>query len=1221
MQIDVRCPRCESIYRVDQGLLGKKMRCPNAICRAIFQVRDPSAPVPKEPVTTPTPPSPSPDSPPNKPKERAGQGVPILPAEAVAPPTTASPPSVPAPPDDLSSGPSPTTTSPAGKTGGALWLPSPPPVRRAPVDIPGPSAGPLLEFPEELTEEDALDAEPDLPAPAVRSIRFGDPETTSAPMPPVRRGDLAESGTAELEGFPPSPGVDSDQPAEESPPQAARRRSLGALLLMLSTLGVLGAGGWYFVRGKQAASEADLFDRAVEHYRQAEFSQTVDRLQELNRAFPDSPKRPQYLFLAELADVRRATEEGRHEPAALMEAYDRLGSFVDRHHNDPLMKERHEDLWHTLRHLSEDLVDLAEKNQEPDLLARAAEAWNAAAKFQAPRDVDEILVAEKLRKEMIRIRKALAEVQGFREAFAALGALRTRPGADAVRQAKILLERIAPEKKAEGRALLEELQELHRRSIRFLPTPQGAEKRPPLEEDAAFLYPAPAFDPPSPAVRSTAGKITLALARGLLYALDAETGQVRWVRRLGADTVALPVSVAAGPLHPDMFLAVASDDPAVLALAAATGKVLWRHPLNGPALAPPLLAEGHVLIATLSGRIDDLDLATGRLSGFYHTGQNLRLGGVFRKETGQAFFPAEEQCVIVLDTRGRRCTQVLYTNHGPRDIPCLPILLEDPDASVSSDSPAAKGSAPENKGWLLLLRTPGEETQFEFHALPLGDPPSTAHTMPPFPARLSSSPWFDGGRLHLVGDDGTVRFLGVRQKGNRDPLLFPLAEKKGSGNDLNQGRSQVVHADLDDVWTWAEGALQRWDCSPQSAGTVPRWPVPPAVGRPLHRSTAVRGTNSPRLVLATQDPERPICRALMVDGNDARVLWRRQLGLIAQAPLRSLGSAVFVADGEGLFRLEPDGKDPTLLAGLPARHEFALESAAGRIDYLHWKKGKPKVEWISFEKGKVVPARQADLSSPPLGPCATLQDGLILALEDGFLVRLSGRDGTPTLGPPWRSRTASPNAAGILAPLGDKDFLVGDGGRGLIRWRWPEGGTWHKEAEVESSRPLVGNIVPVPLDKETGILVAEEGGGLLLLDAERLEVRKRWPLSGRLTAGPFRRGNQVGVVLDRERLVWIDPRSDGIAWEYSGLADLVGPPVLVEGALVVADCSGRMTLLDPAEGRPIGPGYQFRAAVVPTASPLLVGSDRLLLPLSDGSLALVSLATLRNHQTKKGGRT
>src|SRR4051794_24012260 len=38
MHLTVVCPACHSQYQVDANLRGKRMRCPNSICRTVFEV-------------------------------------------------------------------------------------------------------------------------------------------------------------------------------------------------------------------------------------------------------------------------------------------------------------------------------------------------------------------------------------------------------------------------------------------------------------------------------------------------------------------------------------------------------------------------------------------------------------------------------------------------------------------------------------------------------------------------------------------------------------------------------------------------------------------------------------------------------------------------------------------------------------------------------------------------------------------------------------------------------------------------------------------------------------------------------------------------------------------------------------------------------------------------------------------------------------------------------
>src|SRR5690349_11706425 len=65
MPLSVTCPRCESKYQLDPAMRGKRMRCPNTICRAVFEVRDDNDP----PVVVEPPPVE--ETPPAKPLEAA----------------------------------------------------------------------------------------------------------------------------------------------------------------------------------------------------------------------------------------------------------------------------------------------------------------------------------------------------------------------------------------------------------------------------------------------------------------------------------------------------------------------------------------------------------------------------------------------------------------------------------------------------------------------------------------------------------------------------------------------------------------------------------------------------------------------------------------------------------------------------------------------------------------------------------------------------------------------------------------------------------------------------------------------------------------------------------------------------------------------------------------------------------------------------------------------
>src|SRR5947208_1096333 len=84
MHIVVHCPSCGSPYQLDPGLRGKRIRCPNAICRAVFEVREDNERSERVPEVIP-PPAPPPPKPSQPASPSVVDSLPILEAEVVVP--------------------------------------------------------------------------------------------------------------------------------------------------------------------------------------------------------------------------------------------------------------------------------------------------------------------------------------------------------------------------------------------------------------------------------------------------------------------------------------------------------------------------------------------------------------------------------------------------------------------------------------------------------------------------------------------------------------------------------------------------------------------------------------------------------------------------------------------------------------------------------------------------------------------------------------------------------------------------------------------------------------------------------------------------------------------------------------------------------------------------------------------------------------------------------
>src|SRR5207244_5141817 len=120
------------------------------------------------------------------------------------------------------------------------------------------------------------------------------------------------------------------------------------------------------------------------------------------------------------------------------------------------------------------------------------------------------------------------------------------------------------------------------------------------------------------------------------------------------------------------------------------------------------------------------------------------------------------------------------------------------------------------------------------------------------------------------------------------------------------------------------------------------------------------------------------------------------------------------------------------------------------------------------------------------------------------------------------------------------------------------------------------------------------GGAVTLLRGERPTPVRTWKLSTSAPTGLWAVGDRLAVVVDRHKLVWLDPEADAPLWTADIQGDgIESPPRLIEGALVVADLSGRFVALDPATGHELGAGYWHPAVVAPAAAVTAFGSGRL----------------------------
>jgi outer membrane protein assembly factor BamB len=762
----------------------------------------------------------------------------------------------------------------------------------------------------------------------------------------------------------------------------------------------------------------------------------------------------------------------------------------------------------------------------------------------------------------------------------------------------------------------------HIAGVAYTPVTAGPEQKPVLTDREPSIVPMPLLHKaagPAPRVQGT----LFALVRGVLHALDPVTGELRWACRVGVDTTLLPVRLPAGPAAPAVAILTSSDHNTIWAVEETSGTTIWEQRMDGPCLAQPVLVAGadgfagnRLLVPGYSGRVEERRISDGLLLGFYELGQPLTVGGVHQAGTGFVYFPGENYCVYVLDVTKRSCAAVLYSGHPRGALRSAPVVITEP------------GAGPEGRGILVLSQEAENDDAVKLRAFAL---PITNPDQAPAAPELKAPGWSwfppyqDGERLALATDAGIFALYGVGQKGNRDPLFFPMLKDEVTLDSTRRtrfGRAQIVHADAENFWVLAHGRLQRLQLTfTRQAGpkVIDRSPDPLQLGSPLHEAQVLRGESGETfLFLVTRVGGGQTCLASMVAADSGRLVWQRQLGIGGHGPPLTIGNDILIDDRNGVFRFDagkftnrPWQAAEEALASFPqkAGKRFAFAAENDKAAYvLHFAGTSLKV--LHYQPGEQkATVKDYTLPRPLAGtPCLGV-DCLVLPLDNGVLERLPLGEGPAIHGPTWRAAGAEEGALGHVGALGGNRFAYTDGGRGLK--------IWSEVADIKP-RELPRRIIAPPAvvpggaarNNKIRLCVADADDTLTLLDSDNLTVVRTWRMPGKISAGPFVRGTRIGgtrigCVVAGDRLVWLDPDREQPLWEYRFDTDIVGQPHVVKDMVVVANLAGHIMSLDPATGRPLGAGYMLRANVAPAAAPLPFAANRLFVPLTDGTIMLL----------------
>lgn len=94
-------------------------------------------------------------------------------------------------------------------------------------------------------------------------------------------------------------------------------------------------------------------------------------------------------------------------------------------------------------------------------------------------------------------------------------------------------------------------------------------------------------------------------ASGLVQAVSKKDGQVKW-------STILKNNIVSGPTVADGFVIVGTNASTLVLLNQANGKEIWQHKVSAEVLAPPALSHQKVIAKTIDGKVYAIDAVNGK---------------------------------------------------------------------------------------------------------------------------------------------------------------------------------------------------------------------------------------------------------------------------------------------------------------------------------------------------------------------------------------------------------------------------------------------------------------------------------------------------------------------------------------------------------------------------------------------------------------------------------
>lgn len=666
-------------------------------------------------------------------------------------------------------------------------------------------------------------------------------------------------------------------------------------------------------------------------------------------------------------------------------------------------------------------------------------------------------------------------------------------------------------------------------------------------------------------VPELAGRVISVRAKGSIYGIDGESGNVLWRKFVGRGFDSYPIPLSADP-GADVLVA-SPEEGLVSRLAAKTGDVAWSVALETPSHTPVVESE-EVFVSTFDGSVLSLDAIGGQTRWATQLPQPISTSPTAAFGRPNLYVPAEHSNLYIISRADGGCRQVWYLNHREGSIAIPPVLFQGQlfvFENYSGNTARIRIFDTDDDG--LIVQESQRSISIAGH--------------------IVVRPVIDRRRLVVLSDKGAIKILDV------EPTLETKKVTVLTEVPPNAAEPTVTWAVTDRNKLWiADDRLSRFDLQLAQQKLNRSW-----VTNEGDEFTGPMQKHGDVIVHTRRLRGNLGVRVSAVDVEDGSQFWSVDIG-VPVTFVASEAAGVDLVNSSGMLFVYEGGRVMNEAASNPG----GGKSETVFVDPVRFADGtavmlnrtRPNQMAVYSSSQRKLDVLTAGLgSAQPSCPPVAVGDYLGVGLKKGQFVLVDPKSGS-LQGAPYQPSLEPGQEVVWNSPVylsESKTLILASNLSKIVRLS-ASSGTLRSLSEVDLESPLVGPLCQLG-DSVCGILASTTGDRLVAFNATTLAPAPPRELPGRWLAGPFPVAGGCVVQTDAGLSMFDD--SAALLWTADcGSTRLVGQPLEAGGSLIVGARSGQLYVIDAAGGNVTGSVdtlQDFTSAPTVRSSRILIGSD------------------------------